>query len=362
MIRIDEIYSGVFAPAIARLDGARSLHWFDPFGSTSWQDLVTEPAIAAGDVRYVFWDQEPMTETVFDQFMTQFREPFGRQWNPDVRVIVSEQDSELVESVSARWNLRSHYYWFHGWAALDWYRGYNRSGLGTEPESRAIARTFVAPNRIIGGARQHRLEILYWIFRQGLHATNWVSCPAVCPAEHATVASLTAPLRAVYPDIATVYDRVTLPINMPGETEHPMTSCWLDLWPQVEQSLVYVVTETVADGHRQHLTEKIFKPICQQIPFVLVGTSGALAYLRSYGFQTFDRLWDESYDAEPDRARRVEKIGKLLGRLNRLTQAEQQSLYEQAIPIVRHNYDHFYSGAFEQILWDELCGMIKQLE
>jgi len=159
-----------------------------------------------------------------------------------------------------------------------------------------------------------------------------------------------------------VYDRVSLPLNMPGETAHPMTSCWLDLWPQVEESLVYVVTETVADGARQHLTEKIFKPICQQIPFVVVGTAGALKYLKSYGFRTFDTLWDESYDDEPDMARRIERIGALLRDLDQLSQTERQALYERAIPIVRHNYEHFYSGAFETILWRELTEMMAEFE
>ena len=119
-----------------------------------------------------------------------------------------------------------------------------------------------------------------------------------------------------------------------------------------------VVSETVAQGTRQHLTEKTFKPICQQTPFILVATSGALEYLRSYGFRTFDSVWDESYDLEPDTQRRVARIGQLLQELNELDQPKRQHLYEQAIPIVQHNFNHFYGGGFERILQKEMAEMI----
>ena len=360
MIRIDEIYSGVFVPAIRQLGADRALHWFDPPGSTSFEDLCTCPAIPASTTRYIFWDQEPVSTDRFDLFMHQYLEPFGRLWNPDIRVITSEYCSDTVDRLCEQWSLQSHYYWFHGWAALDWYRGYNRTGLIPAPADRHVERTFMAPNRIIGGARQHRLHLLYWIFSQGLEQTNCVSCPSVCPAEQEPVESLIEPLTALYPTIEAVFDRVSLPLNMPGEQNHPMTSMYLDLWQPASTSLLYVVTETVADGGRQHLTEKIFKPICLQMPFVAVATSGALAYLRSYGFRTFDTLWDESYDAEPDMARRVAKIGALLGDLDQLTIQQRQELYQQARPIVEHNYRHFYSGAFEQVLWQELNTMLAE--
>lgn len=48
------------------------------------------------------------------------------------------------------------------------------------------------------------------------------------------------------------------------------------------------------------LTEKIFKPISHQHPFMVVGACGMLSYLKSQGFETFDNLFDESYDHEHD--------------------------------------------------------------
>jgi hypothetical protein len=62
-----------------------------------------------------------------------------------------------------------------------------------------------------------------------------------------------------------------------------MHSCWLSLFDQSAESLLYLVTETVATGRRHHLTEKTFKPIAMGMPFVIVGTQGSL--------QVFAQLW-----------------------------------------------------------------------
>jgi hypothetical protein len=96
-----------------------------------------------------------------------------------------------------------------------------------------------------------------------------------------------------------------------------------DLFDQSAESLLYLVTETVATGRRHHLTEKTFKPIAMGMPFVIVGTQGSLKYLRSYGFKTFGDLWDESYDDEPDDSKRIEKIAQVLKLLDGLEEHRQ---------------------------------------
>jgi hypothetical protein len=120
-----------------------------------------------------------------------------------------------------------------------------------------------------------------------------------------------------------------------------------------------LVTETVATGRRHHLTEKTFKPIALGMPFVMVGTQGSLKYLRSYGFRTFGDLWDESYDDEPDDSRRIEKIAQLL---KQLEGSDRQAIFDSAQEIIEHNWNHFYGGGFEAVLWQELKGMLNELE
>lgn len=276
-------------------------------------------------------------------------------------IITSERDSTSVDHLCKKLGWKSLYYFFHGWAALDWYRGYDKTFLMPPPEQRTINKTFIAPNRIIAGMRQHRLQMLYWIFKLGM-TDNHISCPAVCPAENISIADAAEPLLRRYPDIQQVFASASLPIEFAGETDHPMHSCWLSLFDESADSLLYLVTETVATHRRHHITEKTFKPICLRMPFVMVGTRGSLEYLRSYGFQTFGDFWDESYDSEPDDDLRIEKVARLLKDLDSMTQEQKQELFVKMIPVLEHNYNHFYGGAFEKILWDELNDMLNSVE
>jgi hypothetical protein len=275
-------------------------------------------------------------------------------------LITSEQHSENVEKICNRFKWQPLYYFFHGWAALDWYRGYDRTFLIKPWTKRTIAKTFIAPNRIVAGERQHRLEMLYHIFKNRM-AHNHVSCPAVCPAENISVLDAVASLLKKYPDIESVFAAESLPINFAGETDHPMHSCWLSLFDESVESLLYLVTETVATGRRYHLTEKTFKPIALGMPFVIVGTRGSLEYLRSYGFRTFEGIWDESYDLAEDDVR-IEHIASLLLSLDKLPATAKQQLFEAAHEVIEHNWNHFYNGGFEAVLWDELKDMLNDIK
>jgi hypothetical protein len=357
MIRIDELYYNIFVPRV-QAKPLHGIHWFDPFGSVKFDDLCSYPVVPWDEkaVRYLFWDQEPLHRDRVDQTLTSFT----KMYNGQHHIITSEYNSDNVDYVQNTYGFEPHYYFFHGWAALDWFRGYNRSFLMPVPKQRTIKKTFIAPNRIVAGARQHRLLMLYHMFKNGLH-NNWISCPEICPAENISVYDAVGQLKSIYPDIESVFAGTDFPRCFPGETNSPMHSCWLSLFDESAESLLYVVTETVANGRRQHLTEKTFKPICLNMPFVVVGTSGSLNYLKRYGFKTFEHLWDESYDTEINDQKRIEKIGQLLKDLDSLSQQEKQNLFRHASDITQHNFDHFYSGGFESILWAELTQMMESM-
>jgi hypothetical protein len=365
MIRIDEIYHHTFWPWIRSNRAGTRVYYCDPFGRSDADSVVNQGVDDIREHNYIFFfDQEPIH---LNLHMPTFEE-VRHVRNPDIHrnfrksalgyLVTSERDSDTVDQICAQYQWQPLYYFFHGWAALDWYRGYDRTFLITPPEQRTITQTFLAPNRIIAGERRHRLEMLYWIFKLDL-AHNHVSCPKTCPAENIAILDAVQPLEALYPDIVDVFQSQSLPRNFKGETEHPMHSCWLSLFDQSAESLLYLVTETVATGRRHHLTEKTFKPIAMGMPFIIVGTQGSLQYLRSYGFQTFGDLWDESYDNEPDDHLRIEKIAKVL---QQLETSDRQAIFESAQAIVQHNWNHFYGGGFEAVLWQELQDMLNGIE
>jgi len=347
----------------------------DPFGRSDPDSVKNYGNDDAHEHNYIFFfDQEPIHLDIHAETFLRVR-----YYNVDIThnmnlqhpwrdgrireagyLVTSEQNSENVKRICIMNQWKPLYYFFHGWAALDWYRGYNKTFLIQPWAERTIAKTFIAPNRIIAGERQHRLEMLYHIFKNNM-GHNHISCPAVCPAENISVQDAIQPLKSKYPDIESVFATQSLPINFEGETNHPMHSCWLSLFDESAESLLYLVTETVATGRRHHLTEKTFKPIALGMPFVIVGTKGSLEYLRSYGFRTFEGIWDESYDQADDGVR-VERIASLLRSLDELSAAAKQELFEAAQEVIEHNWNHFYGGGFEAVLWAELKDMLNDIE
>ena len=346
----------------------------DPPGHTGPEHLFNLGRDDVIETDYVFFhDQEPVDLDVFESLFAEVKVrngDIGGRWvgfnwvwdfpNPAGHIIVSER-GEYVEKLCSRYGWQPHYYFYHGWACLDWFRGYDRTFLIHRAQDRTTTRTFMSPNRIVAGKRDHRVLFLYNVFKHGLQ-NNHISAPRTCPVEGVNIVSIAQKYTNVYQDIVEVFERADLPRLFSGETTQNMSSCWLTNFNEAADSLVYVPTETVYFGRRTHITEKTMKAIALEMPFVLVATAGSLEYLRSYGFKTFDGIFDESYDRETDDILRLEKITKLLKDLDVLSARERAEIHRACLPIVEHNYNHFYSGAFEDVLWIELKAMLEQIK
>jgi hypothetical protein len=376
MIRIDEIYNNVFLPHVMKhthkgVPSTRSLggpptensnfrigiHWFHPFGTTQFTNMVSNPPVSwcpikgfpENNTRVIFWDQEPLHLNRFHAFI----EPFSKHYQAiTTRLVTSEYASEDVSWACDTYGLVSDYYFFHGWAALDWYRGYNRTSIAQNFEERNPYNTFLCPNNIIGGERRHRIELLNELVNRNLLDKNLISFPDVCPYEGQSLKALCKKYDLPYPN-------VRLPLMIDNGSGHAAKSHQVDLWEQANNSLIHVVTETVYRGNKNHLTEKTFKPIVMQQPFIIQSCRGSLEYLRRYGFKTFSEFWDEGYDELPDETR-TKAIGQLMQDINLMSQKEKASLQSAVSNTVEHNYQWFYGEKFEKILWDELSTMVDK--
>jgi hypothetical protein len=337
------------------------MFYCDPPGHTAPEHLFNWGRDEPAETDYVFLhDQEPVDPDLYQAlFDDVVRRNLDIEPQAQGHVIVSEKGA-WVDRTLARYGWQPHYYFYHGWAALDWFRGYDRTFLIQPWDQRRPTRTFFCPNRIIGGQRDHRVLLLYHLFKRNLH-DNWISAPSTCPVEQVTIQDLSHRWHSEYPDMRTVFDQADLPRLFPGETEPRMTSCWLTNFDQCADSVVYVATETVYWGSRLHLTEKTFKPIALGMPFVVAAPVHSLEYLRSYGFQTFGSVWSEAYDLEPNDLRRLELVANLLADLDNQTEAERQRIFQACGQVVAHNWQHFYGGGFEAGLWTELQGMLEGL-
>jgi hypothetical protein len=362
MIRIDEIYNNTFWPWFNQNRPGTRVFFCDPFGHTDCDHLFNlgRDDLIENDYVYLH-DQEPihldLHKSLFDEVI---RRNADIWYEPSGHIIVSER-GEYVDQLREKYGWSTHYYFFHGWACQDWFRGYDKTFLIPRASERTPTRTFMSPNRIVAGKRDHRVLFLYNVFKNQLEH-NHISAPRVCQYENVDISIIAQKYQHVYQDITDVFDRANLPRLFEGEEQQEMTSCWLSNFTEAQDSLVYVPTETVYFGRRQHITEKTFKAIALEMPFVLVASAGSLEYMREYGFKTFAGIFDESYDTETDDIRRIERVTKLLKDLDTLSLKERQDVHRACLPAVQHNFNHFYSGGFTEILWQELCGMLNNFK
>jgi hypothetical protein len=370
MIRIDEIYNNTFWPWLEQNRPGVRMFFCDPPGNTSPAALFNHGSDTIEENNYVFFhDQEPVDPELYSELfqevqlrnidITHKNGPEMPATHPVGHVIVSEK-GENVKRLQDLYGWQPHYYFYHGWACQDWYRGYDRTYLIKRARDRAPTKTFMSPNRIVAGKRDHRVLFLYNVFKNQLE-NNHISAPRICQYENEDISVIAKKYNTQYPDIESVFNNADLPRLFADEEHQLMTSCWLSNFKEAADSLVYVPTETVYFGDRLHITEKTFKAIALEMPFVLVAPANSLEYMRSYGFKTFSPVLDESYDLELDPYKRIEKVTQLLKELNTLTVNERRQIHKHLLPRVEYNYNHFYKGGLTDILDTELNTMLSQL-
>ena len=101
-----------------------------------------------------------------------------------------------------------------------------------------------------------------------------------------------------------------------------------------------IVSETNDNDTDVFMTEKIWKPIIAQQVFVVHGNHLYLQKLREMGFKTFGSYFDESYDLEHDRDKKIDAIVSLC---KDLRTKDWQDIYRQTIVLRQHNYDTLFN-------------------
>lgn len=133
----------------------------------------------------------------------------------------------------------------------------------------------------------------------------------------------------------------------------------LDPWRK--QGLIEVFGETRClngtsiledrDGnHCWFITEKSTKPISSLKPFICLANPGYLKYLRSQGYKTFSKWWDESYDEEPNWVDRELKVLRVLEDLQSRPIADIYDMLEDMEEVLIHNFNLRASKIFTRDL------------
>ena len=111
-------------------------------------------------------------------------------------------------------------------------------------------------------------------------------------------------------------------------------------WYNRTQFSVVVETDMgVVNDSNIFLTEKTMKPLALKHPFITLGNAGSLNLLKSVGFETFENMFDESYDSMPNY---LDRINHVHGQVKNYNQTGYSKLTEDKIA---HNYNLFYNDA-----------------
>ena len=273
--------------------------------------------------------------------------------------VANSEKSELKEQIFKQNNLHDWYYFYHGFAALDWYRDYKYF-----PKSKfKFDKVFMSLNHLMTKDRSYRLNLVARYIESDIVHQGIVSLPLsdVNGTVKQEIFSQTSKLSRAAKKL--IYSNI-MPLTKPliADTEFPggAMSAITDFDFQ-RKAFWHVVAETVFYHKKLHFTEKIFKPIIARRPFLLAAAPGNLAYLRSYGFKTFGKWVDESYDLETDDDKRLQLI---VAQLNKLCQLNRDSLYDmyhEMESVLDYNFNHFYHGDFQTLIVDEMISNFKQL-
>jgi hypothetical protein len=291
-----------------------------------------------------FFDQEPINEASVNDCM--FTHSVG-----SFKALANSERSALKQKLIKENHYLDWYYFFHGFAVLDWYRDgqyFDQNINWTRP--------YITLNRLHTNDRSYRLNLVARLSEQKLLDLGHVSLHLGHTEYGTWQQELTNPdTRLSAAACELIAHHLGQPLTLDRETSTGSLSAdfghqEFELW---KSGLWHIVTETVFYHNKLHLTEKVFKPIIAQRPFMLAAAPGNLAYLKSYGFKTFDRWIDESYDTIEDPDQRLQAIVDQTQRLCAMSRSELQQMHREMIPVLEHNFNHLY-GDFKKRIVNEL--------
>lgn len=298
----------------------------------------------------VFFDQEPMYQHLFRDIQTRVNDlDMSMAWAleySDKRIIVTSEKSDIVDYFCQSKKFFPIYYFFHAFAALDWYRNYWKDDIEINFEHQQI---FISFQHLVNHKRAHRIDFLCRLHEKNLvdHGLISFQCPTDLDSIIDRATDYTEESKEIYQRQKTKLRSLYL------DTETPTGSLSTSInIPQSQKAFLQVVTETVYYPKKLHLTEKIFKPIVCKQPFLLLGAANNLEYFKGYGFKTFSDFWDESYDSINDPGTRVQCVVDIIDRLSKLPRQELTEMKKDMSHILEHNFNHFYHD-FKHIVADE---------
>jgi hypothetical protein len=354
MISVENFYWVLYENLLKPCD--LSVWYYYPFGTMeNLSCFEYHPYLGRYNIHHAFFhfDQEPLYDSNLGSYDLH---GFHRWSNKFCRIFANSERSEFKRKFLRENKFGDWYYFYHGFAALDWFSDAKFISDPIRP-----VKVFNCVSHLVRSFRNYRMLFTAKLISKNLLPFGDVSL-------HATKKDIINELNDPN-SLLTIIDQQLIQSHLLDQV--PMTSdcknidssfsanfgfSELKFW---QRSLWHVVNETVFYPQKLHLTEKTFKPIVAMRPFMLVAAPGNLKYLRSYGFRTFGDWIDESYDEESDSTARLDKIVGEIAKLCNLSWVQLMEMYQDMLPILEHNKKHFF-GEFRHIIVNELVDNFDQ--
>jgi len=381
MLQIDHIYEFLHNSVFKDFE----LHAFDKGVPTESSYIIFNKTVSPRKI--LFYDQEPILDKLSEPYLDYFNIPYtdiatNRKQYPELYnnilegnelddyiawytkfvkkpfVLVTSEKSIIQKQMSEKYGFENLYYFYHGFAALDWFRGYQ--ALNHDKEIvREYDKDFITYNRLIKEDRSYRIYLVSLLKEYDLLDKGFVSFGVTDAISDWRDEVSDPKTRLSEQQKDSIERNLTDITRLTIDNASVLGSASADI-PREQDAFWHVVTETVFYHSKMHLTEKIFKPIVNKQPFMLLAAPDNLAYLKSYGFKTFDSVIDEDYDICQDNQERINKVVSQLHWYANLSPSDKTDVQEHLKPIIEHNFNHFY-GEFRHIIAKELITNTKSL-
>jgi hypothetical protein len=349
MFSIENFYYTLYHHLLKPLDLRDGM--FTKFGSSDFEDFCVsryatssfKDGFCPPKENYCFYfDQEPLHCYNFNETL------FGYGTSLRCRILANSEVSDLKKRICQENNYQDWYYFFHGFAALDWFRDSKYFCQNIEWN-----KPYISLNRLNVNDRSYRLNLVARLAEQKLLHQGHVSLHLdqteyscwrhELDSTDTKLSIASCQLIKKHLNYPLTLDKVDSTGSMSANFGHGEFELW-------KSGLWHLVTETIFYYNKLHLTEKIFKPIVSQRPFMLAAAPGNLAYLKSYGFRTFDKWIDESYDKIQDHDCRLQAIVDQTQRICAMSQRELRQMHQDMQSVLLHNFNHFFTDFKHQIV------------
>ena len=300
----------------------------------------------------ICYDQEPLDANFNHQLFLEIT----RRFDGPYILLNTEQTSDDKNAIIDNHKFIDVNYFHHLFVSADWYRGYQYDTAITDPKTRNINKLFISLNRITSNKRVYRLLQVAELAKRNLIEYGYVSLSKDCPdtgENFKDTIKNSKHYQVNTEDTIDILEKLNLPLLLDTASDKPIQngSHTIGALKQSMDSLFFIVSETCYWENKTHLTEKIFKPIVLKMPFLLLGPAHNLKYLKSFGFKTFDKWIDESYDDIEDP---VQRLHAVINVLDKLKNVDYNSLIREMSDVLEYNYRLFYNNTLIKSNWEQL--------